>query len=282
MKKISLFLVFILFGSQVLWLKADNVTDCDTKIGFEVYNCREKEICEPYNLKKPVYPTEKYEDAKNFVGAGGINKVAFTTAKSLYKKNISNIYKCSIIDSQRKSLKKVRDILVKIEKSGTLEDSVSRDLELKLNKLDLWSTSIGCGDPNSTDIYSKLNILKETTLEMCKYVNYLEYLKIYYTDIKNLIEDDQGVTQTAQSGYPFDYIGTQMSSIQQDIQDEIWHTFKVAWTVFNAYSEYETNLPIHIFLQIIKNDYMIIRDRLYQALSPINQVVYKISNAMKK
>jgi hypothetical protein len=51
---------------------------------------------------------------------------------------------------------------------------------------------------------------------------------------------------------------------------------------FNAYKEYENNLPAHILLQIIREDYVIIREKLQKAMMPIAQVVYKISNAMQK
>jgi hypothetical protein len=51
---------------------------------------------------------------------------------------------------------------------------------------------------------------------------------------------------------------------------------------FTAYKEYENNLPAHLLLQIIKEDYIIIREKLQKAMNPIAQVVYKIANAMQR
>jgi len=49
---------------------------------------------------------------------------------------------------------------------------------------------------------------------------------------------------------------------------------------FNTYIDYENNYPIHILLELIKEDFIVLRRKLHEAISPINQVVYKISNAM--
>ena len=280
MKNIFVFILLLfILHAQAFWAWEDS---CDTKKWYDTYTCRVKAICEVYNKKKPVFSTEKYENATSFAGAGGINKTALYNAQWIYRKNISSIYKCATVTSQKKSLKKVKDILLKIEKTGTLEDKVGRDIELKLQKLDLTSSTMNCKDSSDTDVYSKFNILNESTYEMCKYISYLEYLKVFYKDLKNVVEEGSGNTQIEQSWYSFDYISREISWIHQEINKEIGHTFKVAGTVFTAYSEYENNLPIHLFLQIIKEDYIIIREKLYKAINPINQVVYKISNAMKK
>jgi hypothetical protein len=63
---------------------------------------------------------------------------------------------------------------------------------------------------------------------------------------------------------------------------EIKHTKRVYEVAFQTYSNYENNLIVHILLEMIENDFMQLRNKLYAAISPINQVVYKIINAMSK
>ncbi len=68
--------------------------------------------------------------------------------------------------------------------------------------------------------------------------------------------------------------------IQIEIDNEIEHSYKMFPLAYHAYSEYENNYSIHVLLELIKEDYMVLRKKLYSALNPINQVVYKIANAM--
>ncbi|MDR0772161.1 MAG: hypothetical protein LBF15_03885 [Candidatus Peribacteria bacterium] len=60
---------------------------------------------------------------------------------------------------------------------------------------------------------------------------------------------------------------------------EIIEVYPVA---FKAFSEYENNLVVHIMLELLREDFIVLREKLHQNLNPINQVVYKIANAMKK
>ena len=63
---------------------------------------------------------------------------------------------------------------------------------------------------------------------------------------------------------------------------EIDQTYKVFPLAFHAYTEYENNISIHFLLELIREDYITLRQKLHEAINPINQVVYKISWAMKK
>jgi hypothetical protein len=51
---------------------------------------------------------------------------------------------------------------------------------------------------------------------------------------------------------------------------------------FETYVDYENNYPVHILLEVIKEDFKILRRKFHETISPLNQVVYKISNAMSK
>jgi hypothetical protein len=66
-----------------------------------------------------------------------------------------------------------------------------------------------------------------------------------------------------------------------ELDEEIEHTYKVFPLAFHAYTEYENNITIHFLLELIKEDYIILRQKLHNTLNPINQLVYKVSNAMK-
>ncbi len=67
-----------------------------------------------------------------------------------------------------------------------------------------------------------------------------------------------------------------------EIDQEIAHTYKIFPIAFDMYNQYENNITIHLLLELIKQDYVVYRQKLHKTLNPINQVVYKIANAMKK
>ena len=73
-----------------------------------------------------------------------------------------------------------------------------------------------------------------------------------------------------------------MTRQKSEIQQEIENTIKAFPIVFKAYSEYENNLVSHILLELLREDFLVLREQLHKVLNPINQVVYKISNAMRK
>jgi hypothetical protein len=218
----SLLILFIIITQTV---SAASDSDCETKKWFDLYTCRVKTVCEPqeFNSKKPLYQTEKYENAENFKGVGWINQEAFKNAQKVYKSNMSNIYKCAVISSQKVALKKVKDML-KIEKTGTLDDEMGRDLDLKIQKNELSSSSIWCKNPDDKIIYNKLNVLNETTFELCKYTTYLEYLKIYYGEISNLIEPNPNASPEQVESYPNSYVSSEVFGIiQKSIQNRKEH-----------------------------------------------------------
>ncbi len=72
------------------------------------------------------------------------------------------------------------------------------------------------------------------------------------------------------------------SKKKNQIQKEMDDAFKIFPIAFKAYSEYENNITIHIYLELLREDYNLLREWLHKSINPINQVVYKISNAMKK
>ena len=69
---------------------------------------------------------------------------------------------------------------------------------------------------------------------------------------------------------------------RDELSQEIQHTKRVYEVAFQTYSNYVNNLVIHILLEMLENDFKQLRNKLYEAIRPINQVVYKIINAMSK
>jgi|TARA_Y100001960_G_C14620461_1_gene800481 hypothetical protein len=67
-----------------------------------------------------------------------------------------------------------------------------------------------------------------------------------------------------------------------EIDAEIEHSYKIYPVAFHAYTEYENNLATHLLLELLKEDFMAFRKSLHKSINPLNQVIYKISNAMKK
>jgi len=105
--------------------------------------------------------------------------------------------------------------------------------------------------------------------------SYLEYLREYNSKYENLIVSDD------QESYNSMYLVSQESYRKNQIDEEITHIYKVYPLAFSAYKEYENNLLSHLLLELIKDDYKVLRENLHSVLNPINQVVYKISNAMQ-
>jgi len=137
---------------------------------------------------------------------------------------------------------------------------------------------IKCVNTKTKTIQNKFNILNQSTYELCNYNSYLEYLKKYDSDINNVLFPKNS-DKTKQ--YSIKDVSNIMTSIQNKINDEINHSYKIFPLAYTAYSEYENNYTIHILLKLIREDYIIFRDKLYSTINPIAQFIYKVANAMK-
>lgn len=279
MKKIHFFLlclIWISIGWEGVFSSEDS---CWGQTGYGMYTCRVESICENYKSDKPSYTTEDYEEADSMEPEfhnQQSNAPAFEAAKEIYRENMSNIYKCSIIWAQINSLEFLKNQLT-AESSWQLEDTIWWQIDVRINRLELSENTIWCSNTEKERVLNKLNVLKETTYEACRYVNYLEYLKSHYSTIdNNLPEDDNAIQSRYLPGEFVDRIWW----TQALIAEEIAHTYKVFPIAYHAYTEYENNFPIHFLLEIIRADFMILRDRMYETLMPIAQLWLKVINAM--
>lgn len=284
----NLFLIFILIFLNIVITNAssdcENITD-----DFKKYECRSEKICKKYDENKKVFNFEKYKDANTYkesevnvlVSSGLEDKVAKKVV-SIYKENMNSIYKCAIIQVQKNSILNIKQKLLSLDRTWDIKKSFEPKVEDLINKLDMISKSSQCLNIDKQTIFNKLSILRQTTYLTCDYSFYMEYLKTYYSDPINILWLDKKQIEENNLDYATKDVANKIKNIQKKLDTEVNHAYKTFPIAFNAYSEYENNFPIHFLLELIKEDYNIFRNKLHEVLNPINQVVYKISNAMKK
>jgi len=271
-------IIFTLFFSIKIILFAEETLE---KSWFELYEQRVEDICADYNPEKKVIKTEWYKKAewaqdKYFIWAKIRSTDEFKNAKEIYENNMNSIYKCAILNTQITTLKLLKEDIVKISKNPDLSALVDPDLDNQINKIEISIKKLNCNSISENNEWiQKLNILKQTTFELCSYHSYLEYLREYNSNYENVTVLDDN------TDYNSMHIVNLEKYRKEQIDNEINHIYKVYPLAFNAYKQYEDNLSTHILLGLIKDDYKLFRDNLHKVLNPLNQVVYKISNAMK-
>ena len=272
----SLYLFFSIH--LALWASYATEEVCETRSGYQLYECRVESICENYKSEKPNYKVDDYppgEDISLLAEELVQQTSELENARKLYRENMGNIYKCALIQSQRNSLSFLLD-QIKQESSGQLSDSIGWQIQLRLNRLELSAGSIWCVLTEKEALQNKIEVLQEATHEICRYVNYLEYLKEYYA----LPEVAAVKLSERENGFPIREIPEAIFGIQREIGEEITHSYQVFPIAYQAYSEYESNIVIHFLLDIIKEDFRLVRTRFYEILMPIAQLGYKVINAM--
>ena len=204
---------------------------------------------------------------------------------------MGNIYKCAMIQSQRNSLNKMKEFL-SWESSGQLSDALEWQIEQRIARLELSSSSIWCSLTDTQSEQNKLNILRETTQQLCIYTSYLEYVKWYYEKTWSAYSrSNPADSQILDGSYDSNTlnrltkvspskIANDINASKNEIAKEISHTYKIFPIAFQAYGEYENNYPIHVLLEVIEWDFLILRQLLYQNLMPISQLGLKVINAM--
>lgn len=230
------------------------------KLNFDVITDEEKE-----ELKELQKIIDSKEDWYN----------ALSIAKETYENNMNNIYKCAILTTQLSTLKLVKNDILPQSNNPDLSKEIWNEIDSQIKKIGISIDSVWCKNKNDNNSVQKLDILKQTTYELCKYHSYLEYLREYNSNYENLIVNSD------EEDFNSMYLVNLEKYRKQEIDDEIEKVYKVYPIAFNAYKEYENNLLNHILLNLVENDYVVLRENLHKVLNPINQVVYKISNAMQ-
>lgn len=290
MSKKLLFLFLILIYSNTT-----HAQNCETiSDDFEKYTCRSEKSCELYNENKKIFNIEKFKTTQEYEASASIGDILFSSgsqsqilsqAINTYKENMNSIYKCAIIGAQKNSLYRIKQKLLQLDKTW----DIKKTIEPKINELILSLNTTGknneCINIDTNTVFNKLSILKQTTYLTCDYNFYMEYLKSYYNNPANALgitKEDLDRTDTDNKAILITEADQISIGIQKQINTEIERAYKIFPIAYHAYSEYENNFPIHFLLELLKEDFYILRQKLDEVLNPINQVVYKISNAMKE
>ena len=276
---------------------ANDISSCDTLSWYDLYNCRLEKICQPYENGEKVYVTQEFEEASTYLNIldsdANAADIVFEEAKEIYRNNIWNIYSCAMIKTQEHSLELIDEELLDFVESWELGDIMTRRIESRENRLTAASETLSCSDSSNGVIYNKQDILDQVSQQACTYITYLEYLREYYSSIPNILwldtnnptdTDWDGITDIAavQETFTTSWISQLIQWFNTKIEREIDHTYKVFPIAFRAYTQYENHYPIHFLLEVIREDFMILRRKIHESLMPIAQVGYKIINAMIK
>ena len=257
------------------------------KWSYELYKERVKNICNEYKPKKLIiaieenYPrilNEWEEESENTVKSYDLDDI-----KDTHRDNMNNIYKCALLNVQRNSYLVIKKDLIK--KNPDLAKKLDWKISNNIKKIELSSKALWCLNSEDKNSIQKLKVLKQATYQTCKYTSYLEYLKESNKEIRNIIIEQENQEETflpQNKSYNLWEIATEEVKRKKKLNKEIKNTYKVFPIAFQAYTEYENNITIHFLLELIKEDYKILRDKLHKSLNPINQVVYKMRNAMTK
>ncbi len=262
---ISLIIILHLF-SNISLAQGPKTSPYSLKADYLLYKERVQNICNPYKTKKEAL---KIED--NYEEING--SYDFDSIKNTHRTNMNNIYKCALLSTQKKSLILIKEDLIK--KNPNLSEKVKPKIKSKIEILDRISQTLWCINSEEKNSIIKQNILKQTTYQTCKYLSYLEYLKEQNEKIAYIVPEQK-------EKYSIWRITTLYAEKINKIDEETEHTYKVFPLAFQAFTEYENNIWIHFLLELLKENYIIFREKLHEVLNPINQVVYKISNAMRK
>lgn len=285
MKKINITFITIL----IISILTINFTYWDSKTmssstWYTLYEERVSSFCKEYKINdgssEIIYTIDKDDQFINFEKNPSKAWKSIQLAKEQYRKNMDNIYWCATNVVYYRALKQVKEDLLK--SNPELDSKLKNKLEeqIKAIELKISQNSNKCkvtSEKNNSII--KKSVLKQTTYEVCKYSFYLEYLKSFNEQMAALDDETKNNQDNAKT---IQTILQEESKKKNQIQKEMDDAFKVFPIAFKAYSEYENNITIHIYLELLREDYNLLREWLHKSINPINQVVYKISNAMKK
>lgn len=281
-KLMLLFRIFVIsfFAINISFALDDSKKDFKDRYDINeaktIYKKQVKDNC----VEKPEPHFKAKDYFENKLSDNPLKKV-----KKTYRENQNSLYSCALLDIQKNTIKTIWDKLISIDKTWKLKSVIESKNKLKIKKLDIIKKKRGCISPSNKDknnniLNPKKEVLNESVYEFCKYSYYLSFLKNYYKNIDVINKEVLNKAET--NSVRIWEIGEIFSSRQKEIVEEEIHSEKVFNMAFETYVDYENNYPVHVLLEIIKEDFKILRRKFHEAISPLNQVVYKISNAMSK
>lgn len=268
----SLIISIFIFSNQNIFANTKSLSDWNP---YELYTERIENFCKQY--KKTDTNNELIyilNEGNYFIDLSKKNITdGFKEAKINYEKNMDWIFDCGTLSTYQRSLELIKNTLIK--ETPHLNSKLKWKLEQKINevKQKMKNLEWKCTIKKSNNNFVKLAVLNQATYETCKYDFYLEYLKKYYSNLENLVWKNDSTILNATNTY---------NSKIKEIDSEISKIYKVFPVAMQAFNDYENNISNHILLELLKEDYQLLRIWLHKTLNPINQVVYKIKNAMQK
>ena len=258
------------------------------KSWYELYQKRVTDVCSMYkfdsNNSETIYLMDDSNKYLNLDQNWIINWYRvwkdIELAKEQYKTNMDWIYNCAVNKSNFRALSLLKETIQKYPTLKEYENIIDqKQNELKMDLESNWESNKCKINNEKSDPIIKANVLKQTTYELCRYNYYLEYLKEVNDNISKL---DESVINDSENAVWINKVleiqWKKISEINKEIEDA-YRAFPIA---FKAYSEYENYITSHILLELLRQDYLKFREELHKNLNPINQIVYKISNAMRK
>lgn len=307
-KKISLIIISIFMFNLTFWVSFSNEYEAQTmskKTWYDLYKERVELFCSEYkfdtNNTETIYlmdDTNSFPDLSTnwWIIAWYQSWRDLEFARNIYRKNMDWIYECATSIVHNRTLRLLHNL---VSWNSQLNARLSNKLSSKITQIEQiqrqrdWSEKNKCklNDDKDNSII-KRSVLRQTTYELCRYNFYLEYLKEFNQNIEQIYAMEQEIMNT-NPNYE-SYFNNQENSIAIErvfqlekqkiaqINNEINNTYRVFPLAYRAFSEYENNIMMHIMLELIREEYAVLRESLHKTLNPINQVVYKISNAMRR
>lgn len=275
MKKIILIIVLSLLIIPDLSANNNDTKSYSDKGSFDNYKKMVQDFCSKYN--KTDLNNEIIIPINNFWYSADLSKNSYPKWKELeiikkeYQKNMDMIYDCATYSSYYRSLDLIKKDL--ISKNPKLNSRLKSKIEQKMKNIEQKMSSLwwNCKAKSWKNNLVKKSVLNQTTYETCRYNYYLEYLKNFSKNIYS--SKDWELVQNVNKNF---------SRKIDDINNEIERAYKVFPIVFNSYADYENNIWTHILLELLEEEYKVLRVWIHKTLNPINQVIYKIINATKR
>ena len=265
--------ILLVFFIGCFWVLSPIHTYAETPV--ERYNQRVENICEPYRSQYSFFQTtaheileDKTDKLARWEQALSLFEILENTSER-HVENMDGIYQCWILEVRKNTLKQITQKLIKWVLKARIWDKI----DAEIRRIDLSYTSLWCSSPSDTSINKKVELLKQTTYELCSYHSYLEYLREYSENLWNLID---------QESTPISQIPALQSQIITQIDNEIDRSYKLFDIAYSSYSDYENYFTTHVLLELIKEDLVAFRRGYHDVINPINQVIYKISNATRR
>lgn len=200
----------------------------------------------------------------------------------VYKENMADIYSCAM-NTVSKASKDFEKVFLENEKVPVVKTTINRWLDW----IPDYDQNDNCRKIEKED-YNNLQqiLLKESTYEICKYTAYMNALDdVFYEDyrlsfLENL-ENDTEVNEEQETRIT-ESIRLTREQITELIKERKEINFEIHSLSYLRFNDFFNNLTLHMAMEWLRIRVDIYREYLYKTLWPLNQLPWKIINAMKQ